>query len=122
MYRICDYVSLHIPANKHTIKSINFALLSKMKEGGTLINTARKEVIDEDGLLKMFNNRNDFRYIADIAPDNREIIENEFSSRCFFTPKKMGAQTAEANINAGIAASKQIIAFLEKDDKTFQVN
>ncbi len=122
MYSTCDYVSLHIPANKHTIKSINFALLSKMKEGGTLINTARKEVIDEEGLLKMFNNRNDFRYIADIAPANRENIEKEFGDRCFFTPKKMGAQTAEANINAGIAASNQIIAFLEKGDTTFKVN
>ncbi|HDO06652.1 MAG TPA: 3-phosphoglycerate dehydrogenase [Bacteroidetes bacterium] len=122
MYSVCDYVSLHIPANKHTIKSINYTLLSKMKEGATLINTARKEVIDEEGLLKMFNKRNDFRYIADIAPGNREDIEKEFGDRCFFTPKKMGAQTAEANVNAGIAASNQIIAFLEKGDTTFKVN
>ena len=122
MYSTCDYVSLHIPANKQTIKSINYALLSKMKEGATLINTARKEVIDEEDLLKIFNNRNDFRYIADITPDNRENIEKEFGDRCFFTPKKMGAQTAEANINAGIAASNQIIAFLEKGDTTFKVN
>ncbi len=122
MYSTCDYISLHIPANKHTTKSINFALLSKMKEGGTLINTARKEVIDEEGLLKMFNNRNDFRYIADIAPGNREDVEKEFGDRCFFTPKKMGAQTAEANINAGIAAANQIIAFLENGDTTFKVN
>ncbi len=122
MYSACDYVSLHIPANKHTIKSINYALLSKMKEGATLINTARKEVIDEDGLFKMFNNRTDFSYIADIAPGNRENIEKEFGNRCFFTPKKMGAQTAEANLNAGIAASNQIIAYLEKGDTTFKVN
>ncbi len=122
MYSTCDYVSLHIPANKYTIKSINYELLSKMKEGATLINTARKEVIDEDGLLEMFNNRNDFSYIADIAPGNREDIEKEFGNRCFFTPKKMGAQTAEANINAGIAASNQIIAFLEKGVTTFKVN
>ncbi len=122
MYSTCDYLSLHIPANKHTIKSINYALLSKMKEGATLINTARKEVIDEEGLLKILNDRNDFSYIADIAPDNREDIEKEFGERCFFTPKKMGAQTAEANINAGIAASNQIIAFLEKGDTTFKVN
>jgi D-3-phosphoglycerate dehydrogenase len=122
LYSTCDYVSLHIPANKQTIKSINYALLSKMKEGATLINTARKEVIDEDGLLKILNNRNDFSYIADIAPDNRENIEKEFGDRCFFTPKKMGAQTAEANINAGIAASNQIIAFLEKGNTTFKVN
>jgi len=122
MYSACDYISLHIPANKHTIKSINYALLSKTKEGATLINTARKEVIDEEGLLKMLNNRNDFSYIADIAPGNREDIEKEFGNRCFFTPKKMGAQTAEANLNAGIAASNQIIAFLEKGDTTFKVN
>ena len=122
MYKICDYISLHIPANKHTIKSINYDLLSKMKPGATLVNTARKEVIHEDDLLKMFRSRADFCYISDITPDNRGILEEEFSDRCFFTPKKMGAQTAEANINAGIAASNQIIAFLEKGDTTFKVN
>ncbi len=122
MYKTCDYISLHIPANKHTIKSINYDLLSKMKPGATLVNTARKEVIHEDDLLKMFRDRADFIYISDITPDNREIIEKEFGDRCFFTPKKMGAQTAEANINSGIAASNQIIAFFEKDDTTFKVN
>jgi len=122
LYSSCDYVSLHIPANKHTIKSIDFALLSTMKKGATLVNTARKEVIDEEGLLKMFQERADFAYVADIAPDNRETIEKEFANRCFFTPKKMGAQTAEANINAGIAAANQIIAFIEKGDTTFKVN
>ncbi len=122
MYADCDYISLHIPANQHTIKSINYALLSKMKKGATLVNTARKEVIDEEGLLKMFQDRDDFKYISDIAPDNREVIEKDFADRCFFTPKKMGAQTAEANINAGIAAAKQIIAFFEKGDTTFKVN
>ena len=122
MYKTCDYISLHIPANPHTIKSINFDLLSNMKQGATLVNTARKEVIDEEGLLKMFRERNDFQYVSDIAPDNREVIEKEFGARCFFTPKKMGAQTAEANINAGIAAARQIIAFFEKGDTTFKVN
>jgi D-3-phosphoglycerate dehydrogenase len=122
LYKTCDYISLHIPANKHTIKSINYGLLSMMKPGATLINTARKEVIHEDDLLKIFHDRADFCYISDIAPDNRGIIEEEFGDRCFFTPKKMGAQTAEANINAGIAASNQIIAFLEKGDTTFKVN
>ena len=122
MYAACDYISLHIPANKHTVKSVNFELLSKMKKGATLVNTARKEVIDEDGLLRMFQERDDFKYISDIAPDNREVIEKEYGDRCFFTPKKMGAQTAEANINAGIAAARQIIAFFEKGDTTFQVN
>jgi len=122
MYKACDYISLHIPANEHTIKSINYDLLSKMKPGATLVNTARKEVIHEDDLLRMFRDRTDFIYISDITPDNREIIEKEFGDRCFFTPKKMGAQTSEANINAGIAASNQIIAFLEKGDTTFKVN
>ncbi len=122
LYKTCDYISLHIPANKHTIKSINYGLLSMMKPGATLINTARKEVIHEDDLLKIFHDRADFCYISDIAPDNHGIIEEEFGHRCFFTPKKMGAQTAEANINAGIAASNQIIAFLEKGDTTFKVN
>jgi D-3-phosphoglycerate dehydrogenase len=122
MYQTCDYISLHIPANPHTVKSVNYALLSQMKQGATLVNTARKEVIDEEGLLKMFREREDFKYVSDIAPDNRETIENEFGDRCFFTPKKMGAQTAEANINAGIAAANQIIAFFEKGDTTFKVN
>ncbi len=122
MYADCDYISLHIPANPHTIKSINYELLSHMKQGATLVNTARKEVIDEEGLLKIFRDRNDFRYVSDIAPDNREVIEKEFGDRCFFTPKKMGAQTAEANINAGIAAARQIIAFFENGDTTFKVN
>lgn len=122
MYRTCEYISLHIPANEHTIKSINFDLMSKMKIGATLVNTARKEIIDEEGLMKMFRERNDFTYLSDIKPDNHEAIEEEFGDRCFFTPKKMGAQTAEANINAGVAAAKQIIAFFENGDKKFQVN
>ncbi len=122
MYRTCEYISLHIPANEHTIKSINFDLMSKMKIGATLVNTARKEIIDEEGLMKMFRERSDFTYLSDIKPDNHEAIEEEFGDRCFFTPKKMGAQTAEANINAGVAAAKQIIAFFENGDKKFQVN
>ncbi|VAW29469.1 D-3-phosphoglycerate dehydrogenase [hydrothermal vent metagenome] len=122
MYKACDYISLHIPANAHTIKSINYDLLSKMKPGATLVNTARKEIIHEDDLLKILHERDNFSYISDISPDNRKTIENEFGDRCFFTPKKMGAQTAEANINAGTAAANQVIAFLEKGDTTFQVN
>ncbi len=122
MYKTCDYISLHIPATKHTIKSVNYDLLSSMKQGATLINTARKEVIHEDDLLKIFRDKTGFSYISDIAPDNREAIEKEFGNRCFFTPKKMGAQTAEANINAGVAAANQIIAFIEKRDTTFKVN
>ena len=122
LYSNCKYVSLHIPANEKTKKSINFDLLSKMPEGATVVNTARKEVIDEDGLIKMFNERADFNYISDIAPDNKEEIESSFPGKFYFTPKKMGAQTAEANINAGIAAATQIIGFIEKGDIPCKVN
>jgi len=122
MYALCDYVSLHIPANEKTVKSINYDLLSKMKEDATLVNTARKEVINEDELLKIFENKTGFQYISDIAPGNAELLIDKYNDRCFFTPKKMGAQTAEANINAGIAAAKQIINFFEHGDTTFVVN
>ncbi len=122
LYSKCQYVSLHIPANDKTKKSIGYELLSKMPENAVLINTARKEVIDEESLLKTFDLRKDFKYISDIAPDCTAEMETRFAGRYFFTPKKMGAQTAEANINAGIAAAKQIVDFFEKGDKTFQVN
>ena len=122
LYANCDYISLHIPANEHTKKSINDDLLSKMKKGGTLVNTARKEVINEDDLVKIFEENESFKYLSDIAPDNRDLLEEKFGNRCFFTPKKMGAQTSEANINAGIAAAKQIIGFIENGDTTFKVN
>ena len=122
LYSSCQYVSLNIPSNEKTKKSINFGLLSLMPEGATLVNTARKEVVDEDGLLALFNERNDFKYISDIAPDCKSEIESKYEGRYFFTPKKMGAQTAEANINAGIAAATQIVNFLEKGDITFKVN
>ncbi len=122
MYATCNYISLHIPANEHTKRSINYNLLSKMQKGATLVNTARKEVIDEEGLLKIFEENESFNYVSDIAPDNKELLEEKFGNRCFFTPKKMGAQTAEANINAGIAAAKQIIGYIQKGDTTFKVN
>ena len=122
LYRKCQYISLHIPANEKTKESIDFDLLKIMPEGATLVNTARKEVIHEDSLLKILQTRKDFRYLSYIAPDCKEEIEKEFGHRCFFTPKKMGAQTAEANLNAGVAAANQIIAFFEKGDTTFKVN
>ncbi|NCC72082.1 MAG: 3-phosphoglycerate dehydrogenase [Sphingobacteriia bacterium] len=122
LYKNCQYVSLNIPATPQTKKHIGFDLLSKMPENAVLVNTARKEVIDEEGLLKMFETRSDFKYISDIAPDCQAEIESKYPGRFFFTPKKMGAQTAEANINAGIAAAKQIVNFFEKGDTTFQVN
>jgi len=122
LYSKCNYISLHIPANKHTIESINYDLLKNMPKGGTLVNTARKEVIDEDGLLKLMADRDDIRYISDIPPVKRDEFESKFGDRVFFTPKKMGAQTGEANVNAGVAAAKQIIRFIEDGDITFKVN
>lgn len=122
LYSKCQYISLHIPANADTRGSIGFDLLNSMPEGATLVNTARKEVIDEEGLKKMLSRREDFRYMSDIAPDCREELEREYEGRLFFTPKKMGAQTAEANLNAGVAAAKQIVGFLDKGDATFKVN
>jgi D-3-phosphoglycerate dehydrogenase len=111
-----------MPANAQTKKSINFELLSKMPKGATLVNTARKEVIEEEGLVKMFTERPDFKYVSDVEPDNKSLIVEQFSGRFFFTPKKIGAQTSEANNNAGLAAARQIVAFFESGDKTFQVN
>ncbi len=122
LFSLCPYVSLNAPAIEKTRRSINYDLLEKMPKPATLVNTARKEIVDEDSLLKMFAERPDFKYIADIAPDCSAVIEEKYSGRFFFTRKKMGAQTSEANINAGIAAAKQIVGFFENDDKCFQVN
>lgn len=117
-----DYLSLHIPSNPGTRKSINFDLMSKMPKGSTLINTARKDIIDEDGLKKMMEERSDFKYVSDILPDCHAELAEKYALRYYSTPKKQGAETAEANINAGIAAAEQIVAFLEKGDQTFRVN
>ena len=115
-------MSLHIPATAETKKSVNKALIELMPKGGVLINTARKEVIDEDSLAEALAEREDIRYIADVKPDNAEALAEKFGDRVFFTPKKMGAQTAEANINAGIAAAKQVVANLKDGWNRFQVN
>ncbi len=122
LYATCHYVSLHIPATEQTKKSIGYDLISSMPKGGTLINTARKEVIDEEGLLKALMERNDLKYASDVAPDALAKMQDSVGSRIFATPKKMGAETAEANINAGLAAARQIVDFFEKGDKKFQVN
>jgi len=122
LYTKCQFVSLHIPANEKTKKSIDYDLLSKMPKGATLINTARKEVICEDSLQKVFAERDDFRYVSDVAPDCLEALKEKFTGRFFVTPKKMGAQTSEANVNAGLAAAKQIVEFFEKGDVRFKVN
>ena len=122
LYKTCNYISLHIPANGQTKESINFDLLNSMPEPAVLVNTARKEVIHEADLLKVLAEKPEFAYISDIKPDCAAEIEEKFEGRYFFTPKKMGAQTAEANINAGIAAIRQIIGFINDGDTTFKVN
>ncbi len=122
LYSTCQYVSLHIPANEQTKKSIGFQLLNSMPKGATLVNTARKEVIDEEGLMKMFAERTDFRYVSDIEPSCKSDIDAAYAGRYFFTPKKCGAQTEEANVNAGLAAARQIVKFFQYGDKTFMVN
>lgn len=121
LYSSCDYVSLHIPANDQTKNSINYELLSKMPKGACLVNTARKEVIDEAGMAKLLAEREDFRYVTDIAASNDEELKG-FAPRYFSTPKKMGAQTKEANINAGLAAARQIVDFIKNGVTKFQVN
>ncbi|MBQ0019714.1 MAG: 3-phosphoglycerate dehydrogenase [Bacteroidales bacterium] len=122
LFEQCDIVSLHIPATPETKQSINAALVGKMKKGGIVVNTARKEVINEPELLALMQERTDLKYLADIKPD----MDAEFAAQCagryFATPKKMGAQTAEANVNAGIAAANQIVGFIENGITKFQVN
>lgn len=117
-----DFVSLHIPATPETRNSIGYDLVMLMPKGGVLVNTARKEVIDEEGLIKALEERPDLRYVSDIKPDRADEFEQKFAARVFFTPKKMGAQTAEANFNAGVAAAEQVIAYLKDGWNKYQVN
>ncbi len=122
LYGTCDYISIHIPATPETISSIGYELLSKMPKGATLVNTARKEVIDEAGLAKALEERQDLKYVTDVAPDNYAELKEKFGLRIFATPKKMGAQSAEANLNAGLAAARQIVDFFATGCTKFQVN
>ena len=122
LYKTCNVVSLHIPATAETKNSINYALLKDMPKGAILVNTARKEVINEDELIQLMQDRPDFKYITDIMPAANAKFAELFVGRYFSTPKKMGAQTAEANINAGIAAAKQIVGFLKDGCEKFRVN
>lgn len=122
LYSNNQYVSLHIPATAETKKSIGERLIELLPENGVVINTARKEIIDEPSLVEALRKRTDVRYVADVKPDIADDIKAEFADRVFFTPKKMGAQTAEANINAGIAAAKQVVAFLKDGWNKYQVN
>lgn len=122
LYSQNKFVSLHIPATAETRGSVGYDLITLMPKGGVLINTARKEVIDEEGLAKALRERTDLKYVADVKPDNAVQLAEEFPGRVFFTPKKMGAQTAEANINAGLAAARQIADFFATGSQRFRVN
>lgn len=122
LYSENKFVSLHIPATAETRGSVGYEQLMMMPKGGVLINTARKEVIDETGLEKALEERDDLKYVADVKPDNADALRDKFGGRVFFTPKKMGAQTAEANINAGIAAAQQVVAYLKDGVDKFRVN
>jgi D-3-phosphoglycerate dehydrogenase len=122
LYSECQYVSLHMPANDKTKKSINHELLKKMPKEAVLVNTARKEVVDEEGLLKIFEERPDFRYLSDVEPDCKAVFEEKHKGKFIFTAKKMGAQTEEANINAGVAAARQIVDYFKTGNEKFKVN
>ena len=122
LYETCQVVSLHIPATAETKNSINYALLNRMPKGALLVNTARKEVINEAEIVTLMEDRADFKYMTDIMPANHAEMQEKFAGRYFATPKKMGAQTAEANINAGIAAAKQIVDFVQNGNERFRVN
>lgn len=122
LYKRADFLSLHIPATNETRGSIGYKLLMSMPKGATLVNTARKEVIDEAGLMQALTEREDLKYITDIAASNQAELDEKFGKRVFATAKKMGAETAEANINAGLAAANQIVDFLKNGNRKFQVN
>ena len=122
LYSNCQYVSLHLPSTPATRSSINYSLLSRMPQNATLVNTARKEVIEEADLMQLMNERPDFRYVADVKPSTAADFEAQFPDRVIFTPKKNGAQTAEANANAGIAAANQAVGFLLQGIDRFRVN
>lgn len=122
LYKECNVVSLHIPATPETKESIDYDLVNLMPKNGLLVNTARKEVINEADLLRLMNDRPDLKYVTDIMPVHTEEFAEHYPGRYFTTPKKMGAQTAEANINAGIAAAKQIVGFFKEGCEKFRVN
>jgi len=122
LYATSDYLSLHIPATEQTKGSINYDLVSRMPKGATLINTARKEVINEPELMKVMEERTDLKYVADVAPACAEEMKAKFGARFFATPKKMGAETGEANVNAGLAAANQIVDYIVNGNERFRLN
>jgi D-3-phosphoglycerate dehydrogenase / 2-oxoglutarate reductase len=122
LYKKCQFISLHLPFNDITRKSVGYDLLRLMPQNAVLVNTARKEVIDEDGLLRIFEERPDFCYLADVEPDCKKVFEEKYKGRYIFTAKKMGAQTEEANINAGVAAARQVVDYFKTGNEKFRVN
>ena len=122
LYAAADYLSLHIPATAETKGSIGYDLAMSMPKGATIVNTARKEVINEEGLMKAMEEREDLKYITDVAPETKDVYAEKFGKRYFGTPKKQGAETAEANVNAGLAAARQIVDFFVNGNVRFQVN
>ena len=122
LYLKCQYISIHMPSNDITKKSIGYDLLKKMPQNAVLVNTARKEVVDEDGLLKIFEERPDIRYLSDIEPDCKAVFEKKYQGRYIFTTKKMGAQTEESNINAAVAAARQIIDYFKNGKEKYRIN
>lgn len=122
LYSKCQYISIHMPSNKITNKSVGYDLMKRMPRNAVLVNTARKEIIDEEGLLKIFDERPDFSYLADIEPDCKATIEKNYKDRFIFTSKKMGAQTEESNINAGVAAARQIVDYFNNGKEKFRLN
>lgn len=122
LYAVSDVISIHVPARGEHIKSVSMPILKHLKKNALIVNTARKEVIHEEDLCEFMTERKDVKYLSDIAPDCVDHFQSEFSGRYFFSPKKIGAQTSEANINAGVAAAEQIVGFFENNDRTFQVN
>ncbi|MFW6290510.1 MAG: NAD(P)-dependent oxidoreductase [Mariniphaga sp.] len=122
LYEKSDVISIHVPARGEHLKSVSYEILKHLKNGAVIVNTARKEVINEPDLVKIMEEKPNIKYLSDIAPDNEQVFAEKFMGRYFFTPKKAGAQTAEANIKAGVAAAGQIVDFFEKGDVTCQVN
>lgn len=122
LYAMSDVLSIHVPARGEHIKSVSYDVLQHLKPFSIIVNTARKEVINEEDLINFMKFRPDVKYLSDIEPDSKAFFEKNLQGRYYFTPKKMGAQTAEANLNAGIAAAQQIVNFILNGDKTFQVN
>jgi D-3-phosphoglycerate dehydrogenase len=122
LYKKCQYISIHLPCNEITKKSIGYDLLKLMPQNAVLVNTARKEVIDEEGLLRIFEERSDFCYLADVEPDCKALFEEKYKGRYIFTTKKMGAQTEEANIKAGAAAARQVVDYFKTGNEKYRVN